>query len=159
MRLAVLVLAVLLTACGFELRGSKVLPEGLERLYLTAPVDLREQVSVYLEGTETRLVEDRGSADVLLTLSNTRFERRVLSVDPNTGKENEFQLAYSLDMSARRADGTRLVESQTITLLRDYVFDPATLLGSGREEATMRAEMKRDAVQQVLRRLQVATEG
>ena len=45
---------VLLVACGFQLRGANVLPPGKNSIYLVAPEGLREQVSVFLEGSDTR---------------------------------------------------------------------------------------------------------
>ena len=158
MRLTVILLSLLLTACGFQLRGSAVLPEGMDRLFLVAPNAVRDQMSIFLQGSETQLVSDRSTADVILTVSDANYTRRVLTVDPDTGKEREFELAYSLNMSARRSDGTSLVDSQRVTLLRDYVFDRTTLIGSGREESSLREEMLRDAVQQVLYRLRIATD-
>ena len=122
-----------------------------------APTAVREQVTIFLEGSDTRLVTDRSAADVILTVSNARYTRRVLTVDPDTGKEREFELAYTFNMAARRSNGNALVESQRVTLLRDYVFDRTTLIGSGREESSLREEMLRDAVQQMLYRLRVAT--
>ena len=41
MRLAILLLPLVLTACGFQLRSSDVLPEGTSRLFLVAPEALR----------------------------------------------------------------------------------------------------------------------
>ena len=157
MRLLALLLPLFLVACGFQLRGANVLPPGKNAIYLVAAEDLREQVSVFLEGSDTRLVTERGAADVVLTLNNARFDRRVLSVDPNTGKEREFELSYSLDINARQSDGSTLVASQRVTLLRDYVFDHTALIGAGQEEYVLREEMIRDAVQQVLVRLRAAT--
>ena len=159
MRFLALLLPVFLVACGFQLRSASVLPAGMDSIYLVAPIDLREQVSVFLEGSETQLVADRGSADIILTLVNPRFARRVLSVDPNTGKEREFELSYTVDMAARRADGDDIVTLQPVTLLRDYVFDRTALIGAGQEESVLRDEMQRDAVQQVLRRLRAASSG
>lgn len=159
MRYLALLLPLLLTACGFELRGANILPPGKNSIYLVSSGDLKEQVSIFLEGSDTRLVSDRGSADVVLTLANPRFNRRVLSVDPNTGKEREFELSYTLDMNAKEADGKSLVASQPVTLLRDYVFDRTALIGAGQEESVLREEMVRDAVQQVLSRLRAATAG
>jgi LPS-assembly lipoprotein len=159
MRLLALLLPLLLTACGFQLRGANILPPGKNSIYLVASGNLREQVSIFLEGSDTRLVKDRGSADVVLTLANPRFNRRVLSVDPDTGKEREFELSYTLDMNAREAGGENLISPQSVTLLRDYVFDRTALIGAGQEESVLRREMMRDAVQQVLSRLRAATAG
>ena len=157
MRFAALLLPLLLTACGFQLRGADVLPPDVGRLFLAAPAVLRNDVAVFLEGGKTELVDDRTSADVVLSMSNPRYDRRVLSVDPNTGKEREFQLSYTVDVNASSAAGQTILEPNPVTLLRDYVFDPEALIGSSTEEALLRVEMRRDLVQQVLYQLRAAT--
>jgi len=46
--------------------------------------------------------------------------------------------------------------SQSVSLLRDYVFDPDAVIGKSREEGVLREEMRRDAAQQILRRIRAA---
>lgn len=157
MRPAALLLVALLAGCGFELRGSAVLPESVGSLYVAAPEDLREEVAVYLQGSDTRLVDTRGDAAVTLTLSNPRYDRRVLSVDPTTGKEREFELSYTIDVAATAADGRVLLPLQPVGLVRDFIFDRDAIIGSSREESVLYIEMRREAVQQALRRLRAAT--
>ena len=153
---ALLLVVTLLAGCGFALRGANVLPENLRDLYLVAPTELRSQVEVFLEGSRTRLVERRDAASVVLSMVKPRYDRRVLSVDPTTGKEREFELSYTVDVSATARDGSPLLTPQPVTLLRDYVFDRDALIGASREEGVLRDEMRRDAVRQVLLRLRAA---
>jgi len=158
MRIAlVLILTAALSACGFQLRGANVLPGDLHNLYVQAPESLMDEVRVFLDGTGTRVQKQRDGADVILTLSDDRYDRRVLSVDPATGKEREFELNYSLIYQAQRADGKTLLDSNRLTIRRDYVFDRDAIIGKSREEGVLRNEMRRDAIQQVLFRLQSAT--
>ena len=158
MRIALIIIfACLLSACGFQLRGATVLPADLKNLYIQAPDALRDEVRVYLDGTDTKVLDNRQGADVILTLSDSRFDRRVLSVDPNTGKEREYELIYSLNYLAKRASGKTLLNSKRLTIRRDYVFDRDAVLGKSREQGVLRTEMRRDAVQQILFRLQSAT--
>ena len=152
----IIVLAGLLSACGFQLRGSSALPAGLKNLYIQAPTVLSDEVRVYLEGSDTQIQDQRTGADVVLTLSDGRYDRRVLSVDPDTGKEREFALTYSLNYRAAKIDGKTLLNSQRLIIHRDYVFDPNTVIGKSREEWVLRNEMRRDAIRQILFRLQSA---
>jgi LPS-assembly lipoprotein len=43
--------------------------------------------------------------------------------------------------------------------LRDYTFDPQNVLAKEREEAELKTAMRRDAVQQILRRLSRSLAG
>lgn len=152
-------LAMLTTGCGFQLRGSDILPPDLSDLYVQAPGELKEEIETFLEGSSTRLLDRRDGANIVLTVANPRYDRRVLSVDPNTGKEREFELSYTLDFNAMRTDGNAVLPPQTMTLLRNYIFDRDAVLGASREEGVLRIEMRRDAVVQILSRLQAATRG
>jgi LPS-assembly lipoprotein len=156
---AVMLLAALLAGCGFQLRGTEVLPPDLGALHVSAPNVLLRETEVFLEGSNTRLVPGHDGADVVLTMGNERYDRRVLSVDPSTGKEREFQLAYSVDVRAVTRDGRTLIAPQVVTLQRDFVFERDALLGASREETVLREEMRRDAVQQILYRLRAAAHG
>ncbi|MFT5174614.1 MAG: LPS-assembly lipoprotein [Gammaproteobacteria bacterium] len=151
---------LLFTACGFELRGAAVLPPGIDKLHVvSADLVLRNDVDVFLQGSGARLVKTRPEAQVVLTLSNPRYDRRVLSVDPNTGHEREFELSFTLDVVATGPQGQLMLQPQTLSVQRDYVFDQNELIGSGQEEAVLRTEMRRAVLQQVLFRLRAATSG
>ncbi len=152
----VIVLSALLSACGFQLRGANVLPANLNHLYVQAPGHLLDEVKINLAGSSTQVVKQRNSADVILTLSNDRYDRRVLSVDQATGKEREFELTYTLNYHAQDASGKTLVDSSNLSIKRDYVFDQDAIIGKSREQGVLQAEMRRDAIQQILYRLRTA---
>ncbi len=145
-----------LTGCGFELRGRASLPDDIRSVHVNAPAELRDELEIFIEGGGVELVEADKSADVTINVSSETYDRRVLTVDPNTGKEREFELAYSATFDVKRADGTSMVGNQTVSLLRDYVFDADAVIGKSREEGVLREEMRRDAAQQILRRIRAA---
>jgi len=155
----IILVAGLLSGCGFQLRGSHATPANLHKLYVQAPAGLADEVRVYLSGSGTDILSQRQGADVILTLSTDRYDRRVLSVDPQTGKEREFELSYTLGYHAQGADGKTLLEAGQLTLRRDYVFDRDAIIGKSREAGVLRTEMRRDAIQQVLLRLRSAGGG
>lgn len=159
MRLTIVLLAGLLAGCGFELRGANVLPPDLRNLYVVANQDLQYEVAAFLETSDTNLVKSREQADVVLSILNPRYDRRVLSVDPNTGKEREFEIVYTVDVNAVDKQGRSLIAPQPVSLLRDFIFDTEAVIGASREEAVLQVEMRRDAVQQILYRLRAATAG
>jgi len=155
----IVVLCSLLAGCGFQLRGAEVLPPDLGALHVSAPTVILAETEFFLEGSDTQLMPGRDGAAVVLTIGNERYDRRVLSVDPNTGKEREFELSYTVDVNAVTAGGRTLISPQSVTLLRDFVFDQDAVIGASREEIVLRDEMRRDAVQQILYRLRAAARG
>ncbi len=155
----VLLLFSTLSGCGFHLRGSfdvDKLPASMRQMSIEGvrwnnplAVDLRGAlkaagVKVPLEGVSTTSV---------LTIISANRRRRVLSVSATTGKVREFELFYSVVFNVSDANGKPLIEKQTVTLVRDYIFDPTSVHGEASEEQLLFSEMSRDAVQQILRRI------
>lgn len=150
--------AALLQACGgWHLRGQAPAGEAgaLEGLavHVDAPSAFRRELGGIVAGSGGRVVADAAAADLRVQVGSPRTDRRVLSVDPESGRVREYELAYSLEYAAWRGDGTPVVAPQRVALRRDYVFDETQVLGAGQEEAVLLEEMRRDALQQVLRRL------
>ncbi len=150
-KIVVLGVTLALAGCGFALRGTVELP-GLETVRVTgAGATMREELAVFLREGGVQVAE--GTADAELALTDEQMERRVLSIDPNTGKPREYELAYSVDFQLIDAKGAPLVRRQSVNLVRDFVFDVDAVIGKSREEGVLRKEMRRDAVQQIIRRL------
>ena len=154
----IVLLASMLAAagCGYQLRGAVSLPPGLDAVHVDGPPGIGAALVQALEGGGARIASTRDPMGALLQLSDERFDRRVLSVDPDTGKEREFELAYRVTFRLIGGDGEELVSTQTVSLLRDYKFDSDALLGASHEQDTLRAEMRRDAAGQVVRRIEAA---
>lgn len=145
------------SGCGFHLRGSPPFPDDARSVYLKTPNDLLfDELAVYLQDSGATVISNEEGADAVLNLSKENFTKRTLSVDPDTGKEREFELSYSVSFELRKTDGTVLVEHQTVSLVRDYVFDADQVIGKSREQNVLKKEMRRDAAQRILTRLSAA---
>lgn len=145
--------------CGFHLRGAAEGPAGIGAVQIQAAPGLREGLVSGLQEAGVPVVSAADTAEVSLQASAERMERRVVAVDPRSGKAREYELVYTLQVRAWRPDGQVLLPEQEVRVIREYVFDPDAVLGMSREEAVMRREMQHDAVQQVLRRLAAAARG
>ena len=151
-----LVLALTIVAvggCGYHLRGAVSLPPDLVGIHVEGPPVVSRALVLLLEGGGISVAPRPDSASSVLKLSGERFDRRVLSVDSVTGKEREFELVYQVAFEVTGASGEELLAKQTVTLLRDYVFDPNAVLGKNREESVLHAEMRRDAAARIVRRI------
>lgn len=155
-------LLVVLSGCGFHLRGNINLPENMQTLYIdgVAPysafaVELRRT----LRANGINIVEDINSAQAVLRLSNVSFNRRVLTVSGNTGKVREYELHYGARVMVVARDGKVLLPAKQLRQLRDYIFDENNVLGKSSEETQLRKEMQTDLISQILRRLQAKQKG
>ena len=153
-----LVPALLAAGCGFQLRGGAVLPASLGPVYLNAPVSeflLREEIERRLLSGGIELVELPSAAATILEVQPTGFDRRVLSVGGDA-EVREYELQYGITYALRDSAGEPLAPSRRIALARDYSSDPDNVLGRESEQRRLESEMVVDAVEQMLRRLQVA---
>ena len=154
-----LVLALTIAAvggCGYQLRGGVSLPPSLDAIHVAGPAGIGDALTQMLESGGANVRPESGSAKAVLRLGRERFSRRVLSVDPDTGKEREIELAYSVAFRVVGGDGEELMPEQTVSLLRDYMVDAGVVLGKSHEENVLREEMRRDAAGQIARRFATA---
>ncbi len=154
-RLAIILLCLAtLSACGFSLRGRAPLPSGINAVHLQAgSAALRNHLRLALEANGARIVVEKKTADATLIIAAESFDRRVLAVDPGTGKSREFELVYNLNFHFSGRDGKALLATQQLKLRRDFVFDDDAVIGKSREEGVLIEEMRRDAASQIMRRL------
>ena len=151
--LVLALMVVTASGCGYQLRGAVSLPSDLDGIHVAGPRDIGAALTLVLDSGGVQVQSDRDSAKAVLRLSGELFDRRVLSVDSNTGKEREFELAYQVAFELTGADGEELLPRQMVSLVRDYVFDANEVLGKSREQAVLHAEMRRDAATQIVRRI------
>jgi outer membrane lipopolysaccharide assembly protein LptE/RlpB len=100
------------------------------------------------------LVGSPPDADAILTFTREEQQRRVLSVDPDTGKVREYELVVDTGVTVTTPAGMVLMEDDSIALQREYVFDETAALGAYEQEATLFIEMRKDLAAAIVRRLQ-----
>jgi LPS-assembly lipoprotein len=150
-----LVIAMVLSGCGFKLRGQAALP--FESIYIdTGGFSLlgAELRRVIRTGSKTRIAEQPEDAEVVLRIVGEREEKHVLSLS-TAGKVREFELRYRLAYRLLDRTANDIVPPGEIELRRDMTFDDTQVLAKESEEALLYEDMKADAVQQMLRRLSV----
>ncbi|TAN74723.1 MAG: hypothetical protein EPN14_09075 [Gallionella sp.] len=153
MRLFVMLTVLLLTACGFHLRGQVGMP--FAALYLDAANpntpfigDLRRS----LESNGVRLVNAAEQADVVLNIVFEIPDKQILTLG-GSGRVNEFKLLYRVSLRAYDLKQRDWIPAEEITLRRDYSYDDTRILAKEAEEALLVQSMRQDMVQQIVRRL------
>lgn len=153
---ALLLLVVVLSSCGFYLRGSQPGVESdISRIALieinagAVGNEVRSQLTIAGTVITSNIVD----AEFTLHLSNQSIERTILSISPTTGKVDEYQLTLSVTMSIHDSNNTPLLSDQVIRLERDFAFDEQAVLGSVSEQRVLEEEMTRQAATQIIRRL------
>lgn len=155
MRLLLVILAISLSACGFQLRGTSSLP--FETIYIPkadsgVALDLKRNI---LGGSRTRVVDDPKAAQALLDLSGETKFRNILSLS-GAGRVRELQLVYRVNLRVHDGRGNEFVPVTTLSITRDLTYNDTDVLAKEAEEAAIYREMQTDLVQQILRRLSAA---
>ena len=151
---------VCLAACGFQLRGTNLqaLQESPVQVKSKGAGTLANEVKKQLLDAGIRTVKSESDAEYVITLSNEYFERSVLSVSPDTGKVEEYELSYRAYLTVRDPDGQIVLKSEPVTAERSYTFDEGSVLGKFEEENVLRRDIAKQAASTVLRRLQSLTQ-
>ena len=151
----ILVAATLLVAsCGFHLRGQAALP--FESIYISGSPSFANQLARAVRaGSKTRITTNPKEAEVTLEVLNEVRERSILSLS-STGRVQELQIRYRVSFRVYDRNNKEYVAPNEILLKRDLLYSDTDVLGKEQEEALLYRDMQNDAVQQTVRRLQVA---
>ncbi|MDZ5631868.1 LPS assembly lipoprotein LptE [Janthinobacterium sp. GMG1] len=152
-------LTVLLSACGFHLRGSNgsfMLPFATMYIGLPDTSPLAIGLKRYIRAIgSTEVVSTKDGADAVLEVLNDPERNRtktILSLNKN-GRVQEYQLGYSINFRVVDKAGNQLLAPTTISLVRPITFDESQVLAKETEEAALYRDMRNDLVQQIMRRL------
>ena len=152
-------LTVLLSACGFHLRGSNgsfMLPFATMYIGLPETSPLAIGLKRYIRAIgSTEVVDTKDGADAVLEVLTDPERNRtktILSLNKN-GRVQEYQLGYSINFRVVDKAGNQLLAPTTISLVRPITFDESQVLAKESEEAALYRDMRNDLVQQIMRRL------
>jgi LPS-assembly lipoprotein len=152
--LILLTAALLLSGCGFHLRGKATLP--FDSIYISGSQVFVTQIARAVRaGSQARVTANPKDAQVTLQILNELRERVILSLSA-TGRVREITLRYRVSYRLTDAKGIEYIPTSEIVLRRDVTYSDTDVLGKEQEEALLYRDMQNDAVQQVVRRLQAA---
>ena len=149
--LLVIGLATLLSACGFQLRGTGDVQFALKELDVSARNAYGDTVKDVREVLETNGVRVYPGAPYRLVLSNEQEDRRAASFT-SSARTAEYQLNKTLDYEIRGSKDLLLL-SDKVEAQRFYTQDGNNLIGGDQEAAQIRQEMNRELIQQLVQRL------
>lgn len=150
-----LMVAALLSACGFHMRGASDMAMPFKTIYLgfadTSPLGNALKRNIRGAGS-TVVVPDAKDADAILDVLSETREKSVLSLN-SQGRVREYTLIYTFKFRVRDGKGSDLLAPTEIRLARDINYDDSQTLAKESEEAMLYRDMQSDLVAQILRRL------
>jgi len=156
--LPLLILTLLLAACGFHLRGQGGFTFPFQTLFIQTSnanasfiLDLKRAMQLY----NVKLVDSPENAQLTLHIVSETMSKQILSLN-SAGRVNEYQLNYRVSLSAYDSKQQEWVPADEIVLQSYLSFDNIQVLAKEKEETLLYQDMRKDAVQQILRRLSLA---
>ena len=153
--LLVMGLAVLLSACGFQLRGTGTNQLTLTELNVTARNAYGETVRELRQVLENSGVKLTTSAPYKLVLTNEQETQRAATYS-GLGGSVEYELTNVLSYDIKGQNNLQLLDGK-IEVHKIYLQDTSNITGSDQEASMVRREMRRDLVQQMVLRLEQLT--
>jgi LPS-assembly lipoprotein len=148
--LTILMLAFVVAACGFHLRGAADL--AFSKLYMKGSVSISKDLISSLKTNGVIIVKEPEEAEIMLDLMSDGIEKRILSLG-GTGSVREFELFYRVKFRVRDASEELWGQEQMIESRRDFSYLDTELLAKSYEEAMLYEDMRRDATRELMRRL------
>ncbi|MBF4208678.1 hypothetical protein EI533_13180 [Pseudomonas donghuensis] len=155
--LLVMGLAVMLSACGFQLRGTGTNELAIKELDLSARNAYGDTVVQLRQALQSSGVNVHAGAPYKLVLTNEQESQRAASY-ASAGRSAEYELTTVLSYSIEGHNNTNLLNDK-LEVRKIYVHDGNNITGSQQEATQARNEMRRDLVQNMLVRLQLLTPG
>lgn len=146
---------LLLSACGFQLRGAGETALPFKTIYVALPESspLGAELKRYIRATDhTEVVGDPKAAQVSLDVLSETREKAILSLNTQ-GRIREYTLYYKVRFRVRDDKNKELIAPTDIVLKRDISFNESAVMAKENEEALLYRDMQSDLVQQLLRRL------
>jgi len=144
----------LLSACGWQLRGSEGLPDNLQTLHFSATdsdSDLALALVKTLQNYQIKL-NDSAEGHYALRLLKESEDKRVASLSIDA-LANEYELTMKAVYSIRNATGENILPKALATVTRTFEHDPNDALSKSEEERLLKREMQADLIRQIIRQL------
>ena len=153
MRLITTILLItFLTSCGFALRTA----EQSRLPFSSLQLNLQQENAPFSRLLRSALESSGvslGETGYILSIGEELHSSRPISVT-NRASAAEYELVSTVQVALSDPAGIPLLGPETLAVERTYYEDIANIAGSGSEVELLRAEMRQELVDQLLRSLQ-----
>jgi len=150
-------ISVILSSCGFSLRGSDVLSSKFQVIQLDMEQPNSEfsrllRRSLEVADVTIEAVALTNSDSPVLLVSNERIVSRPITVNPRA-RAAQYEMRLFINIALGNAE-RYLISPETLMVERIYFEDIANIAGTQEEVEIITAEMRRELVNQLMRRLE-----
>ncbi len=153
----VIVITLLLSACGYQLRGSSgdLIRSDLGAVYisgLTDQSDFKRNLVSSLNDQGIIVTDDLEQAGSVLKMSNPTSSSRLVSVN-KLAQGVDYSLFLRSKISLRSSAGETLIKEREVEVRRDLVADPDDALGNDQLETETKLELQQAWINALLLQL------
>ena len=147
-----LAISLLISGCGFQLRGNIDLPSDLKQISVVSETysDLVKNLNQSLLNSDIQVVDKSDKNLYRVKIISEIFNRRQLSINIS-GRVNEYELIYNVIYQISSPDEKS--KQETLSLYRDYSFDENNIMGNTDREAQIKREMISNAASLIFTKL------
>ncbi len=153
--LLVMGLAILLSACGFQLRGTGTNQLTITELNVSARNAYGDTVRQLRQVLENSGVKLTANAPYKLILTNEKETQRAATYSGNGGTV-EYQLTNVVSYEVRGQNNLPLLNDR-VEAQKVVMEDGSNIAGANQESLLIRKEMRRNLIQQLVMRLEQLT--
>lgn len=143
-----LILACLLSACGFKPRGELATSPFLKEVYLQTSSNftpLSQSIERTLAEHNIALAQSADNAKIILQVFNEQESNTLMTVGASQ-QTRQYKLMYSLQFSLYNKQNTLILGPRTITEYRAQIIQANQLLENNSETAELYNSMRDQAV-------------
>jgi len=155
-RLVLIIVTLMLSACGFQLRGKVQLPPEMSQTRLIIDDEysiFARRVRVLLEQAGVQFVA-RNKATALLEIPSSEVVTEVLTIGDNA-RVREYRVSHTVRFRVTGSDDSEIIPLQTIRQTREISFDEQQILSVSRELEYVKEDLANTISRLLVSRLEV----
>jgi len=149
-----LLVPVLINACGFQLQTRVELPSEMRKIRL----EIKSPYSPFARRLETLLEQNGvqvvavGEKVAVLEVPQNRMRKEIQSIG-NNARVREYLLRHTVQFRLLDSEGKEMIPLQTLEQSRVYSFSEQDILAAQREDEFLRKDLSDSLARMVIRRL------
>ncbi len=153
--ITILLLSLLISACGWQLRGTTGVPTMESLTLIGASTELKYSLEDELENQGV-LVHNESPYELII--DDEEWMRRTSAVD-DQGRQAEIELRYTLYWHLRDVKPALLTTPKRMMALRSLPWYPENAIASSDEEQLVRDDLYEDMTFRLINQIAVASKG
>ena len=156
-RMTTLFLMLLVTSCGWHLRGHNSQLTAIESVHISAANRQSQLVEILkrqLIANDITVEENASDARYGIVILDQRGSRRVATIN-TSARVSEYRLVEEVDVVILDSSGKNVLPSTTLSSEKVYEFDEDNVHAKDDEANLLKTEMHHALVRQILARLRL----